>query len=350
MEGNITIEFVDANAALLAGCGGDTGVLVRLWNATDECGNVSTCEQEIVIEDATQPILTCPADITLSCGEAFDPSIAGQATATDNCSSLDNIAITFVDQNDGILNQCNNTTGVITRIWTAVDACGNEATCQQLITIEDNEIPNLICPPDVTLTCDQSIDPSIAGGFAIAADNCTATDDLEITFEDSNGGALGECGGNSGVITRTYTVVDACGNVATCQQTITVIDDTAPVLTCAPNLTISCDQSREPGTTGQATATDNCSGTTDITITFADSDNGTATGCGGSAGTFTRVWTAVDACGNESTCEQLITIEDNEIPNLICPPDVTLTCDQSIDPSIAAVSYTHLTLPTICSV
>jgi len=98
--------------------------------------------------------------------------------------------------------QVKQTSGVITRVWTATDECGNATTCEQTITVIDTEIPNLICPPDVTLNCDQATDPSIAGGSAIVSDNCTATADIIVSFEDQNNGTVADCGGNQGAFTR----------------------------------------------------------------------------------------------------------------------------------------------------
>ena len=192
-------------------------MILRTWTAVDACGNETTCDQIITIIDEAAPVLTCAPDITISCDEENGPSTTGEATATDNCSNTGNITITFEDRNGGALTECDGTTGVIVRVWTAVDECGNESTCEQIITVIDDEIPNLICPPDVTLSCDQATDPSIAGGSAIAADNCTPTEDITITFVDVNGGTLSDCGGNAGTITRIWTAVDACGNEATCE-------------------------------------------------------------------------------------------------------------------------------------
>ncbi|MBU6343389.1 MAG: hypothetical protein KGS48_17970, partial [Bacteroidetes bacterium] len=66
----------------------------------------------------------------------------------------------------------------------------------------------------------------------------------------------GACAG-SRIVTRTWTVTDACSNAATHTQTITVIDNIAPVLTPKPaNITISCS---DPVPAAPAVvATDDC--------------------------------------------------------------------------------------------
>ena len=41
-------------------------VITRTWTATDDCGNASTCMQTITVEDMTAPVITCPADATVT--------------------------------------------------------------------------------------------------------------------------------------------------------------------------------------------------------------------------------------------------------------------------------------------
>ncbi|WP_264521018.1 hypothetical protein [Flavobacterium sp. N1994] len=61
--------------------------------------------------------------------------------------------------------------------------------------------------------------------------------DLQATFTDSV--ANGQCAGSK-IITRTWTLVDACGNAAAPQtQTITVTDNIAPTFTAPANMKYS---------------------------------------------------------------------------------------------------------------
>ncbi|MFM9985988.1 MAG: HYR domain-containing protein, partial [Flavobacteriales bacterium] len=46
-------------------------------------------------------------------------------------------------------------------------------------------------------------------------------------------------------------------------------------------------------------------------------------------GSTTVVWTAVDLNGNESTCVQVITVGDNQLPIILnCPPDMVLPLNE----------------------
>ena len=74
--------------------GGCPGTWMRIWTATDECGNASVeTEQYVQLYDivAPVPVITCPADYTVmpdeNCEADTTPAAAGEATATatDNC-------------------------------------------------------------------------------------------------------------------------------------------------------------------------------------------------------------------------------------------------------------------------
>ena len=79
--------------------------------------------------------------------------------------------------------------------------------------------------------------------------------------------------------------------------------------------------------TGEATATDACN---DVTVTY--SDDPVEGNCQGE-GTIYRVWTATDACDNNTSCTQIIHIVDTQAPDIVCPADVTLECTADTSPT-----------------
>ena len=103
----------------------------------------------IVLIGDQPPVLTTPADLELSCEE--DPSdmlATGTATALDNCDLAP--TVTYSDVTSAGLCPGDST---IERTWTATDACGNESTSVQTITIVDDIAPSILPPADAELDC-----------------------------------------------------------------------------------------------------------------------------------------------------------------------------------------------------
>lgn len=124
--------------------------ITRTWEATDECGNTSTCDQIITVVDTTPPVIACNAPATII---PPDAPISFTATAIDNCDPAPSVSITAygcrfftkkgkeIDKKESCIVDMDGDTitildsgGVGTQItWTvrAVDECENvsEVTC-----------------------------------------------------------------------------------------------------------------------------------------------------------------------------------------------------------------------------
>ncbi|MFV5686982.1 hypothetical protein ACM55I_16260, partial [Flavobacterium sp. GB2R13] len=122
------------------------------------------------------------------------------------------------------------------------------------------------------------------------------------------------------VITRTWTVTDACGNFSKAIQTIKIQDKTAPVLSEAPaDVTAECSAVPAAAT---LTATDNCDAAPVVIFEEVRTDGNCASNY-----TLTRTWTATDVCGNTASKAQVITVQDKTAPVLSeTPADVTAEC------------------------
>ena len=108
-----------------------------------------------------------------------------------------------------------------------------------------------------------------------------------------------------GVLERTYTATDACGNTSSIIQYISLQDTTAPVFECPSNLTYECDE--EVLETPTPFVSDNCG--LEVNVTFEETETGDS--C---ERIITRTWTAVDYCENEGVCTQVITVLDTTAP------------------------------------
>jgi gliding motility-associated-like protein len=294
----------------------------------DNCGNAAFDQvQTITIIDTIAPTFTRPADITIyttaNCTYDADVAFTGDVTdETDNCSM--GIEATYID--DTINGSCVGNK-IITRTWHLVDNCGNAAFDQvQTITIIDTIAPTFTRPADITIyttaNCTYDADVVFTGDVTDETDNCSMG--IEATYIDDT--INGSCVGNK-IITRTWHLVDNCGNAALDQvQTISVYDTIAPVISCPPAI-ISCSLQF---TLGIATATDNCDPNVIIT------NNAPAIF---PVGITNVIWTATDACGNASTCQQSVTVND-----LSAHADSTaVTCFNGNDGSIEVIATGGIT-------
>ena len=186
--------------------------------------------------------------------------------------------------------------------------------CVKLFTVTDTHAPGFTSTPNGS---DLGCNP---GGLP-ATVNPTATDNCGTPTVTPSDGNI-STNGCSRSQTRTYTARDACNNTATIGQTFTwTADATGPVFTACPagsDLGCSPQSIPEPGA---ASATDNC-GTPTITSSL-----GAEVGAGCNK-TRTRTYTARDACGNSSTCQQVFTYRVDATPPVFtaCQPDVTVEC------------------------
>jgi hypothetical protein len=216
---------------------------------------------------------------------------------------------------------CGNTK-VITRTWTATDDCGNQTSGVQTITVVDTTPPSINVPADVTIEC--TADESSANtGLATGSDTCGGVAITESSTES-------DLCGNTKVITRTWTATDDCGNQTSGVQTITVVDTTPPSITCPGNITQDNDLGLCSAViTYSVTHSDTCGSTTIVQTA------GLASGSAFPVGTTTNTFIVTDACGNESTCSFDVTINDNELPVVVCN-DITVQLDNTGNATITA--------------
>ncbi|SHH07915.1 SprB repeat-containing protein, partial [Flavobacterium fluvii] len=333
----LNASFSDSMAAGI--CEGST-IITRTWSLVDKCGNKAEDQiQTITVSDNVKPTFTAPANIEIftSASCTYDASVAMTGDVTneaDNCST--GLQATFSDSMAA--GTCEGST-IITRTWSLVDKCGNKAEDQiQTITVSDNVKPTFTAPANVEIftsaSCTYDASVAMAGDVTNEADNCSTG--LNASFSDSM--AAGTCEGST-IITRTWSLVDKCGNKAEDQiQTITVSDNIKPTFTAPANVEIftsaSCTYDASVAMAGDVTnEADNCS--TGLQATFSDSM--TAGICEGST-IITRTWSLVDKCGNKAEDQiQTITVSDNVKPTFTAPANVEIFTSASCtyDASVA---------------
>lgn len=238
----------------------------------------------------------------------------------------------------------------------ATSASGNGSCSFTITVLDEGNAPTVSCPPNKEVDAQGDCSVAVTVGTATA----TGGENVTIFATRSDGKPMYDCdvNGNNcirrssdapfagGVTTITWTATshdasgDETGN-SSCTQTITVNnaneDTTAPVITCPANITRSNDagQCSAVINVGTASATDNCDSNPEVVGTRSDNEPLDAPY---PKGTTTITWTATDASGNSSSCDQTVTVNDTENPTISCPADIT----RNNDPGAcgAVVSYT----------
>ena len=290
---NVTVSFTIVDVGL-------TNVELEV---TSDTGLITTCTAIAnVIENTTGgQVITCPEDITINCGEDSSPTSTGLATAISNCST--DSVVTFSDTVEA---NC-GATQIITRTWTAQDACDNPiATCIQIITIVDQTPPVASCPADISVDtdlnqCSAVVDYSIEG-----TDSCGS-----VTITQTSGLVSGSMF-PIGDTVNTFEIQDECGNLSECSFVVTVVNNNDAQAICQ-DITIALDAmgmaSITPSDINGGTVV--LCETPDITI---DVDTFTCDNIGPNNVTLS----VVDAAGNISSCVAIVTVEDTIAPEVIC--------------------------------
>ena len=277
------------------------------WTFNDGHGNSSTANQTVIVNDVTPPVITCPPNVNHTadagiCSYSFAPIAA---TATDNCGA---VTVSGV-RSDALSLGSPYPVGVTTITWTATDAHNLRVSCVQTVTVTDDERPVITCPANVNHTADAGVcSYRFTPIAATATDNCPGVTVLGIR---SDAKPLSDPY-PVGVTTITWTATDAHNLRVSCSQTVTVTDDENPVITCPANVNHTADAglcSYRLNPTA-ATATDNCPGVAVLGIrSDAKPLNDPYP-----VGVTTITWTATDTHYHSVSCDQTVTITDDEKP------------------------------------
>ena len=192
---------------------GSSGTHVIKYAVEDPSGNIASCAQTVTVEDPEDPRIQCPGDAVVDTEDdedfatvAFyrahpapsaDPCIVGNVALTPDhsnrqyglCTDSDNsLTAGGVEDSDYMYSMASTTheiayhgtktmlrahvsemiaidSGAKIQLWlhangtsrthfvthTLTDRSNNSASCTQMITVIDREIPSFTCPPDVTV-------------------------------------------------------------------------------------------------------------------------------------------------------------------------------------------------------
>jgi hypothetical protein len=289
--------------------------LVRTCTASDPSGNTATNTHTVTVEDTTPPDITGPADSTR---EFCDPEAPVEVTASDNCDGF--VQANLESESTTTANCASNFS--VTRVWSAEDSCGNKATLEATETVEDLTPPVLSHEAeDAEVECDSVPD---ACDVKLLSDCHGNPEGTQVSYSEV------KTGSTTGLITRTWSATDACGNLVEHTQTLTVRDTSPPLLSRTPeDEVVSCDCDTLPGVV-TVHAIDNCDETivAQQTSVKVASDDASV-----SLYTLTRTWTATDTSGNSVSHTQTVQVTDSEAPQIAggVPETSSVACDSVPD-------------------
>jgi len=324
----------------------------RVYSVADACGNISTFTHTINISDSSAPVIAgkLTALIIEGCSAVSAPTpvttvaalVNMGLTISDNCSATESLTVTSTQTSSGVCPV------VISRTYRIADLCGNSSVATQVIEVGDRTAPEItgklnVLNSEGCSATDASAPVTTVSDLekmgVLISDMCTSDANLSVSSTETSTGTCPV------VVTRIYTVTDACGNAATLNQVINVTDTTAPVakgknvtLSLTPQGTVSFNASDIDNG-----SSDNCSIKTLVasTTTFTCSD----------IGNHTVTLTVIDGCGNASTTTAVVTvidptpaslsINDTEVSEFAGSATLTVTLSS---PRACPVSFTVNTL------
>jgi probable HAF family extracellular repeat protein len=289
-----------------------TGTLTRV----DTINNLNRVEQHayLLTPDTINPTITCPANVTTT---GLQPAGLGQATAIDNLDPApvitNNRPVTFP-----------NGDTVVT--WTASDANGNTATCNQLVKIGGDTTPPLISFQLTPV-------PNAAGwNLTSPSLNWTVTDN-ESTITNRTGCVNTTAIANTAGQTFSCSATSAGGTSGPVSTTVRV-DTTLPTIVGTPaNFSVSATSSAGAVVTYTSpTATDTISLISPAGVVCAPASGATLP-----LGATTINCSASDNAGNVGSSSFVVTVNDTT------PPQITF----QITPANPSASGWYTSAPNV---
>lgn len=340
-------EFEEAGGKMISSCGIDTSSFavtvsvdnigsvcyteLRAYTVSDSCGQVvGPCYQVVMVNDTEQPLLSCPPNLIVSNGivpTAYADTtefIAAGGSMSDNCGIV-NFGL-LSENSDGGVNP-----EIITRTYQVSDYCGNTEICTQEVKVYQATDVAIGCGglPDTYYAC-RDFRPEYASleDFVAAGGQYSSSFAIDTFYYRDE-----EQGTYCPTINRTYALVNVVGDTAFCVQSFEVLDTVAPRL-ILPDKYLSCTDPFWPVYTSY----------NDVLKYRVSHGNDVIENCGfasiravslqsremtpGCPSVELRTYSIVDYCGNRSTAQERIYINDDAPPVIAgLPSEIASDCN-----------------------
>lgn len=224
----------------LAGCGGYSGTITRVWTATDDCGNVASCTQIITVQDTEAPVCNIPSG-PFTYFQCTPTQISIPVSAVDNCDATPACAVVVgpgaVVGGNWVYTPVGDASFSVTIRCT--DDCNNSCEGSFNVSVQVNDPPviafgadlNLFqCSPAQICVNYTTNDPNGLGGSIEALVSGPAGATL-------NAGANQVCftPGGAGAFTIVASLMDSCGLIDYDTINVVVSANSAPSISFGPD-------------------------------------------------------------------------------------------------------------------
>ncbi len=353
-------EITDLDCQSSANTG---STIVRVWQAEDAFGNISTCEQVISLQKPSLYDVHLPDTLVkLECTPTTGSGSIMAGLPNYDCNDILEEQHTYCDISytfeDEVLELCGNTFKIL-RTWTLVDWCsGVTLQHEQTIVVEDTQAPVISLAdtkviPD-TFSCTASMVVKLD-----YEDDCSPLVQLKASYtipggiHDDGTLVVVDLTNNDtipnmpvGMTNVTFTAMDECGNIGTLISTLNPLDQIAPTALCYDttgmntvippiHLSVSSDGTAKVFAEDiDYGSFDNC-GIAEVRIrrlegcleTSAWGQEAIFDCCDEAFNPIILELEVIDIYNNRDTCQREIYVEDPIPPVILdCPENDTLIC------------------------
>ncbi len=291
----------------------------------DNLGNIDTFTFDIYFADTIAPVFdasSLPDNFPFYNTLQSVPPPAN-VTVSDNCGP-----VTITYSQSTLADTCAG--GQFFRTWTAVDTFGNQSTFTQTLILTPDQTPPQITqwPVNGQSAC-ENFDTYFSDWLAQNIDTIQANDPSGIASITHNAPDSIQFGCDTSLVVI-FTATDSCGNTKDAPATFQIIDTIAPIIQNTPNhITVNCNQIPEAVHLDNGLNAMDCD--QNLTEIFSESNtqNTNPQSCNHYNYTITRSWTIQDHCGNETSFQQIVTVQDTIAPVFSTTlPNLTAQCHE----------------------
>lgn len=225
----------DFNLSVLSNLCDVTDPIQVEFVVSDVCGNIDACQTELSVSSGAI-IMSCPAELTLECGDSgFDSSLANWL-AEGQAETSDGVELVVINNLSSELTPSCNDDIIVT--FQSADNCGQANSCTSTVKILDTQVPTIVCPSDLILTEYTNLEVQVNEWLAEVSgeDNCSAVTLLnDFDFELEGVGCPVDLEVN-------FDAADECQNRTTCTSRLSVGEASTLAISCPETLELGCSE------------------------------------------------------------------------------------------------------------